>query len=52
MFNPRLTDQLTDFPFARLNAGLEARGPEDHERATLARGYSRAVARPQRRREH
>src|ERR1043165_8534540 len=30
MFNPRLTDQLTDFPFARLNALLAPITPATH----------------------
>jgi aspartate/methionine/tyrosine aminotransferase len=30
MFNPRLTDQLTDFPFARLNALLAPIAPPAH----------------------
>ena len=30
MFNPRLTEQLTDFPFARLNALLAPIAPPAH----------------------
>src|ERR1051326_9064880 len=42
MFNPRLTDQLTDFPFARLNALLAPITPPAHLGL-----INRAVGKPQ-----